>query len=353
MTTTVFSYGRMNPITIGHAVLVDSLERIAKEHGVEPRLILTESHDKKNPLTPQQKVKWAEIFFPDVDVDTFRGNIFDLVEKLTEGGDDAILVVGSDRVDEFSDRFKSITGMKVVSGGTRDNSDSAKGASATKMREAVATDDIEAFIKLCPGRLNDEMISEYFIDIKSGLDKFPGRKKKTNECVLSIMGDLLEIVDRRTNYILGINEAGEFQKWFNDQITPTEDQIVYPEGTFRGIPIPESITENELDIMHRVEPYATLKYLMTVNEGKDGTELLNKIQEAVTTQAQNSALDLIADTFGVQKSNTNDPKRKLTDLQTRMKTKSLGRVEKSTYNKMLNSLSDLDLPVSIDKTAIK
>jgi len=354
MSTVVFSYGRMNPITIGHSVLVDSLVQIAKDHKVDPLLILTKTNDKSNPLTPDQKLKWAETFYPSLDIEISGENLFQIIDGFKkDSADEIILVVGSDRVKEFSDRLKVDTTVKVVSGGTRDNSDTPKGASATKMREAVSKDEIEEFIELCPGHLGDEALANYFVDIKTGLDKFKSKSTKKNECVKTIMGDILEIVDKRTNYILGINESGEFQKWFNDQVSSTDQTVRYTAGTFKGIRIPYEISESELDVMYRLDSYATLKYIIGINEGVDSSESLDRILEVATTQAQNSAVDLIAGTFDVKTVQSTDPKKKLDDLQKKIKTKPMDQEKKSLYNKMLNSLGDLDLPVSLDQTAIK
>ena len=58
-----FSFGRMNPPTIGHEKLLDKLSASA---GKNPyRLYLSQSQDaKKNPLDYKTKVKFARKMFP-------------------------------------------------------------------------------------------------------------------------------------------------------------------------------------------------------------------------------------------------------------------------------------------------
>lgn len=61
--TVFFSFGRMNPPTIGHEKLLDKL---ASSAGKNPyRMYLSQSTDsKKNPLTYKEKVKAARKMFP-------------------------------------------------------------------------------------------------------------------------------------------------------------------------------------------------------------------------------------------------------------------------------------------------
>ena len=56
--TRVLLFGRMNPITSGHEENVTAAHGIAQRHGGELHVVASHSHDpKKNPLTPEQKMK--------------------------------------------------------------------------------------------------------------------------------------------------------------------------------------------------------------------------------------------------------------------------------------------------------
>ena len=62
--TAVFSFGRFNPPTTGHAKLVDVLSRIAKKVGGDPILFTSHSNDKKkNPLPHKIKINFLRKFF--------------------------------------------------------------------------------------------------------------------------------------------------------------------------------------------------------------------------------------------------------------------------------------------------
>ena len=65
----VFAFGRMNPPTTGHGVLVDKVHELAKKHGAYHEIVLSGSQDKKkNPLDVSTKVKHAKRFFPHTNI---------------------------------------------------------------------------------------------------------------------------------------------------------------------------------------------------------------------------------------------------------------------------------------------
>ncbi len=50
--------GRFNPVHAGHEMVVKHVMDAAKKEGADHKILTTGSHDaKKNPLTPEQKVK--------------------------------------------------------------------------------------------------------------------------------------------------------------------------------------------------------------------------------------------------------------------------------------------------------
>ena len=58
MKIAVFTFGRFNPPTTGHAMLVQKLEKTARKVGGVPFLFASPSHDaKKNPLTYATKLR--------------------------------------------------------------------------------------------------------------------------------------------------------------------------------------------------------------------------------------------------------------------------------------------------------
>jgi hypothetical protein len=160
-----FSFGRLNPPTIGHGKVLDALKKVAKG---EYRLYMSKSHDKKkNPLSFKDKIKYARMMFPKHSLyimDDNVVNVFDILVKLQDEGYEAVtMVVGSDRISEFKSLINKYNGkearhgfydfkdVKVVSAGDRDpDAEGVEGMSASKMRKAVMDNDFESFEKGLP-----------------------------------------------------------------------------------------------------------------------------------------------------------------------------------------------------------
>jgi len=81
--TVVFSFGRMNPITVGHEKLVSKIQSVAKSEGATPQLFLSHAQDKvKNPLSYADKYKYARQAFGPI-VQKSRSRIFfDVVKEI-------------------------------------------------------------------------------------------------------------------------------------------------------------------------------------------------------------------------------------------------------------------------------
>ena len=103
--TVFFTFGRMNPPTIGHGKLLDKL---ASKSGRNPyRIYLSQSQDKrKNPLHYKDKIKHVRKMFPkharSVMINPkIRTAIEVLTSLYNEGFKRVVMIVGSDRVNEF------------------------------------------------------------------------------------------------------------------------------------------------------------------------------------------------------------------------------------------------------------
>jgi hypothetical protein len=71
----VFAFGRMNPPTIGHEKLVDTIKAHAEKVGGEAHIYLSKSHDKKkNPLDYETKHAFAKKAFGSVVKHTPEGH---------------------------------------------------------------------------------------------------------------------------------------------------------------------------------------------------------------------------------------------------------------------------------------
>jgi predicted kinase len=177
----VFSFGRFNPPTTGHAKLVDKLKKESK--GDDVLLFTSHSNDRqKNPLSHKDKIKYLRRFFGRIVVDANARTVFDVANELHYKGYKKIrMVVGSDRIKEFDMLLNKYNGVKarhgfykfdsieVVSAGERDsNSDDVSGMSASKMRAYAEKGDFENFSQGVPTR-NKRDKELLYKDIRKGM----------------------------------------------------------------------------------------------------------------------------------------------------------------------------------------
>ena len=157
MTKTVFTFGRMNPPTIGHQKLADKVKAEAKKQGAMPHVYLSHTQNaKKDPLDYATKIKYArKAFGPSVTKSRSKTIIQVLQELQKMGHTEVTLVVGSDRVGEFKTFLNRYNGkdftfdkVKVISAGQRDpDAEGAAGMSATKIRGLAQAGELEEFGK--------------------------------------------------------------------------------------------------------------------------------------------------------------------------------------------------------------
>ena len=163
----VFTFGRFQPPTAGHQLLMDKVKSVAKKSKAEHRIFTSSTNDKKkNPLTHKEKVSYMKKFFKGMNISTDSSirTPFEALQSMSdEGYKHVIMVVGGDRVDEFRKRVVKYIGddgyqfdsFNVVSAGKRDpDAEDVTGMSASKMRKAASDGDFATFIKGLPSTSN-------------------------------------------------------------------------------------------------------------------------------------------------------------------------------------------------------
>jgi len=147
-----FALGRMNPAHRGHGLLVEAI----KQGPGDAFLFLTDRPAKlpTDPLSPQEKLDWAQKSFPDITI-ALAKNIFPVAVDLhNRGYTDITIFEGEDKLRPLLEKyngteaahgffdFASINQKKL----SRDaDADDASGASATKLRQAAMDRDFETF----------------------------------------------------------------------------------------------------------------------------------------------------------------------------------------------------------------
>jgi len=174
-----FTFGRFNPPTTGHQLLINKLKKLP---GAKLVFASHSSDKKKNPLSHKDKVKFMRKFFGRIVVDSPARTVFEIATALQkEGFTHVNMMVGSDRINEFEMLLNKYNGVKgrhgyykfeqinIISAGERDpDSDDVSGMSASKMRMFAEKDDFESFKAGVPSR-NKKDAELLFKAVKKGM----------------------------------------------------------------------------------------------------------------------------------------------------------------------------------------
>lgn len=263
----VFTFGRFNPPTIGHEKLINKVASLAK--GNNYRIYASHSHDaKKNPLDHPTKTKFMRKMFPkhgrNIIMDHDVKNALNALTKLYDQGfTKVIMVVGSDRVMEFSALTTKYNGVKarhgfynfedginVVSAGERDpDADDVSGMSASKMRAAAADNDFATFSKGLPSSFKDgqelfdtlrkamgiKEASEYHKHIQ--LEPISEEREAFvkgelfaigDEVIIKESGEIATISALGANYVIVETTSGKYRKWL-DAVERIDEKMKLPQ----------------------------------------------------------------------------------------------------------------------------
>ena len=116
----VFAFGRFQPPTIGHELLVKAVKKLAGSNA-DHVIYASKTEDKKdNPLPVDRKVYFLKRMFPDTnfvaaspEVRTF----IEAVKQLNKKYKNLVMVAGSDRVPEYTkilNKYNEIFGSGIV-----------------------------------------------------------------------------------------------------------------------------------------------------------------------------------------------------------------------------------------------
>ena len=182
----VMAFGRMNPPTTGHEKLVNRVKDIAKDYNAPHHIIISHSVDaKKNPLDIASKLKHANRFFPNTNIEASSKEHPTFLQHAARlhamGHDHLIMVAGSDRIPEYEKKLQQYNGtakgslynfkkIEVKSAGQRDpDAEGTEGMSASKMREHAQNNDFHSFKQGIPHHVPEKHARELFRDVRSGM----------------------------------------------------------------------------------------------------------------------------------------------------------------------------------------
>ena len=271
--TVVFSFGRLNPPTVGHQKLLQKIVQTAKRMSGQPMMFVSYSQDaKKNPLSAKQKIAYIKKMFPKearqlkLEDDSSLRNAMDIASNLHGKYDNLVMVVGSDRVKDFENLLNKYNdveskhgyykydNIQIVSAGERDpDAEGVAGMSASKMRAAAASGDYESFsLGLPPSFKDGEKLFKDLrlgMNVKEQLKPFKPIVEMTNmelireqyfQNLIYNIGDWVkdtktgvtgEVVKRGTNYITLVQEDFTLHKvWLEDVESMEKQKKKLPEA---------------------------------------------------------------------------------------------------------------------------
>ena len=264
--TVVFSFGRLNPPTVGHQKLLQKIVQTAQRMSGQAMMFVSYSQDaKKNPLTAKQKIAYIKKMFPKearqlkLEDDSSIRNAIDVATELNGKYDNLVMVVGSDRVKDFKTLLNKYNGVdskhgfykydniQIVSAGERDpDAEGVAGMSASKMRAAAASGDYESFSLGLPSSFKDG--EKLFKDLRLGMNvreqlkPFKPIVEMSNmelvreqyfQNLIYNIGDWVkdvktgitgEVVKRGTNYITLVQEDFTLHKVWLEDVESMETQ---------------------------------------------------------------------------------------------------------------------------------
>jgi hypothetical protein len=208
-----FTFGRMNPPTIGHGKLLDTL---ASKAGKNPyKVFVSQSQNaKKDPLSYPVKIKHIRKMFPkharSILLNKNVKTVFDAAVNLYDQGYKKItMVVGSDRVVEFQTLLNKYNGEKarhgfynfetirVISAGERDpDAEGVEGMSASKQRQNAAANDFPAFAQGLPTAMSNTDAKKLYNDVRIGMGLKEAKEFRTHI-------EFEPVSDIREKYIIG------------------------------------------------------------------------------------------------------------------------------------------------------
>ena len=202
---------------------------------------------------------------------------FQVLDSLyKEGYTKVYMVVGGDRVGEFTKRMKPYTKdlevFEVLSAGERDpDAEGVVGMSGSKMRKAAVDDEFEKFIKGVPAKVNKRVALRLFKSIRKGMglkeeyasfgeQTFNVRLADTDETREKGLMDV-KSMDNEDGMLFVFDEEDHHGIWMKNTYIPLDVVWINEEGTIVDI-----ATLQPHDLNTRM-PNKPAKYVLEVNAG--------------------------------------------------------------------------------------
>ena len=364
----VFAFGRFQPPTTGHELLVNIVKKVASAQKADHVIFASRTNDKKsNPLPVDRKVYYLKRMFPKTNFVAANDQVRTFIEAatmLSSKYKNLVMIAGSDRVPEYKKILEKYNGdvfhfdtVEVVSAGERDpDADSASGMSGTKMRLAAVDGDYTKFKTGLPRSLTDLDGRRLMNEIRIGMGmeivkeqvKFETNdiREKYHFGEIFNIGDnvtdgenIFEIIDRGSNYITVVNDSGTTSKKWLDSVQPIVVEDIKHDYVPKQISYKGYTTKN-----FNISEDAIKAFQDTISRDGDPVAILNAIK----------ATDIYME-YTISKKFTNEEKETLISAHEKAK-ESLNRVNEFSHhahywNSHLEGLEEMKFS-SIDKIKV-
>jgi len=262
-----FCFGRLNPPTIGHKQLLDTMKKV----GGDMKIFVSQSQDsKKNPLSYEQKIDFMRKLFPEYSENIVNNPSLNTLPKIAShlnslGYKHATFVAGSDRLKDMESLLKAYNGKKEgkkgplevtyefdtldfkSSGEREDGAEGVGGVSASKARAAAEAGDIETFGMATGAGEHTEAL---YKAVRNGMgitdkeeleERLQNKLKELNEggLVVSAGGVRGTVIDLIAGKIMTMDDYEKLSKWLK-MIVGKE---IKPHGKNRYIITSEDVRE--------------------------------------------------------------------------------------------------------------
>ena len=221
----VFTFGRMNPPTIGHEKLANKIKEVARKENANPRIYLSHTQNpKKDPLSYNDKYRFATKAFGIVKRSQSK-QIFQILPEIEkEGFTDIIMVVGSDRISEFDRVLQKYNGkdynfnsIKTVSSGDRDpDAQGVEGMSGSKLRGVAMSGDEKTFKSGLASKLSDADKTKIYNLVRKNLkEAIMNEWTEEDDLILDEALDEVEFTEEELNMLVDLGELYEVNEVLN------------------------------------------------------------------------------------------------------------------------------------------
>lgn len=308
--TVVFAFGRFNPPTTGHELLVKAVKKLAAAQNADHAIYASKTQDsKKNPLDVTKKVHYLNLMFPKttfVAANAQERTFIEAVKSLNKKYKNLIMVAGSDRTAEYEKILNKYNGtefhydtVQVISAGERDpDSDDASGMSGTKMRALASKGNYAQFKKGLPSSIREIDGKRLMNDIRLGMGlevikeqvKFEVdelREKYFRGEIFNV-GDIVEsgsavyqIVKRGSNHLLLQCEDGtKVNKWIQEVTQTTREFMLNEDLTAKTLK-----TADKLKVARMI---ATIVGIENAESSSNAEQLVNNSLRKLKSKTLNA-----------------------------------------------------------------